>query len=569
MVGIFIYLIKVVISSALFVGVYWCLLRKGRFYQWNRFYILASVILSIIIPALDIPISSSLMTVPLVSGYATTMSIEPAIVNASALPVASPIPWAWLGFMLCLSVACFLLIKELIAFIRILRLKHSSELMHTPETELYCTDDAAAPFTFFRAIFWKKGFAVDSGAGACMLRHELAHVRLGHSWDKALMQLVCCLFWTNPFFILFRRELELVHEFAADSESLDKGNAEELSSLILCTLYPNHYRDFTSRFYQSSIKRRIIMIKENKRLSMNMLRKMSIIPIALFAMYLFSFSNKAIAHVKDDAVTEIVYEQPSEVKSEELEQTKTTTANEQTSEETIPVALVEVKPMFQGGDEHEFSKWVFENLTYPQFARDNNIQGRVICSFVVASDGSVIDVKILRGVAPSLDEEALRVINMSPKWTPGKQKGKAVNVKYTFPIIFQLNSKSKDNKEDLIQTEIDIVKEETSEEAISLALAEVKPMFQGGDEHEFTKWVFENLTYPQFARDSSIQGRVICSFVVASDGSVVDVKILRGVDPSLDEEALRVINMSPKWTPGKQKGKAVRVKYTFPIDFKM
>ena len=107
-------------------------------------------------------------------------------------------------------------------------------------------------------------------------------------------------------------------------------------------------------------------------------------------------------------------------------------------EEDIPIAVVEEKPKFMGGDENEFTKWVFKNMVYPEIAKENNIQGRVILSFVVGPDGRVVDVKVLRGVDPSLDKEALRVVNMSPRWTPGKQRNKPVRVKYTFPVIFQL-----------------------------------------------------------------------------------------------------------------------------------
>ncbi len=111
---------------------------------------------------------------------------------------------------------------------------------------------------------------------------------------------------------------------------------------------------------------------------------------------------------------------------------------EEMVEEDIPLAVVEEKPKFMGGDENEFSKWVAKNMTYPEMAKENGIQGRVICSFVVTAEGKVADVKILRGVDPSLDKEAIRVISMSPRWTPGKQRTKAVRVKYTFPVIFQL-----------------------------------------------------------------------------------------------------------------------------------
>ncbi|MCL2098359.1 MAG: energy transducer TonB [Bacteroidales bacterium] len=107
-------------------------------------------------------------------------------------------------------------------------------------------------------------------------------------------------------------------------------------------------------------------------------------------------------------------------------------------DEIIPVAVVEEKPKFMGGDENEFTKWVFKNMVYPDIAMENNIQGRVILSFVVGADGRVVDVKVLRGVDPSLDKEAVRVISMSPKWTPGENRGKPARVKYTFPVIFQL-----------------------------------------------------------------------------------------------------------------------------------
>ena len=107
-------------------------------------------------------------------------------------------------------------------------------------------------------------------------------------------------------------------------------------------------------------------------------------------------------------------------------------------EETIPFQLVEEKPKFQGGDANDFSKWVNQRLVYPEVAKENGVQGRVMLQFTVKTDGSVSDVKVLRGVDPSLDKEAVRVVSMSPKWTPGKQRDRKVKVTYTFPVIFQL-----------------------------------------------------------------------------------------------------------------------------------
>ena len=107
-------------------------------------------------------------------------------------------------------------------------------------------------------------------------------------------------------------------------------------------------------------------------------------------------------------------------------------------EEAIPFQLVEEKPSFNGGDANEFSKWVNSKLVYPEIAKENGVQGRVTLQFTVEKDGSVTNVKVLRGVDSSLDKEAVRVVQSSPKWKPGKQRDRAVKVTYTFPVIFQL-----------------------------------------------------------------------------------------------------------------------------------
>ena len=111
---------------------------------------------------------------------------------------------------------------------------------------------------------------------------------------------------------------------------------------------------------------------------------------------------------------------------------------EEIEEEAIPFQLVEQKPSFRGGDANQFSKWVNERLVYPEIAKENGVQGKVMIQFTVENDGRVTNVRVLRGVDPSIDKEAVRVVSSSPKWSPGKQRDRAVRVTYTFPVIFQL-----------------------------------------------------------------------------------------------------------------------------------
>jgi protein TonB len=101
--------------------------------------------------------------------------------------------------------------------------------------------------------------------------------------------------------------------------------------------------------------------------------------------------------------------------------------------------IVEQMPSFPGGDQKMY-EYLGKNIKYPQIARESGIQGRVFVNFVVEPDGSVSNVKVLRGIGGGCDEEAMRVVKGMPKWTPGKQRGKAVRVSYTLPVVFKLQS---------------------------------------------------------------------------------------------------------------------------------
>lgn len=141
-----------------------------------------------------------------------------------------------------------------------------------------------------------------------------------------------------------------------------------------------------------------------------------------------SVDDDLFVNLEDDANTGVQIMDYKEIAVQEEEE----------EEETYNYAQVQEKPSFKGGDANEFSKWVNSRLVYPEIAKENGVQGRVTLQFTVEKDGSVTNVKVLRGVDESLDKEAVRVVASSPKWKPGKQRDKAVKVVYTFPVIFQL-----------------------------------------------------------------------------------------------------------------------------------
>lgn len=117
--------------------------------------------------------------------------------------------------------------------------------------------------------------------------------------------------------------------------------------------------------------------------------------------------------------------------------------------------------------------------------------------------------------------------------------------------------------------DVKVVEEDDEDEVLPMVVVETKPSFNGGDANEFSKWVNSRLVYPEKARELGLQGRVTLQFTIGTDGHVSAVKVLKGADPLLDEEAVRVVSSSPQWTPGKQRDRAVKVSYTFPVIFRL
>ena len=232
--------------------------------------------------------------------------------------------------------------------------------------------------------------------------------------------------------------------------------------------------------------------------------------------------------------------------------------------DAVPLQLLDQAPRFNGGDPtREFGKWINMRLIYPEEARAEGITGRVMVQFIILADGNVTNVRVIKSAHPLLDAEAVRVISSSPKWEPGFQDGKPVNVVFSYPVSFMVISPKQAESEPAPDNGV----ENGSQESIPVQLVEWKPRFNGGDANEFSRWVNNHLIYPEEAKEKKIQGRVTLQFTVETDGSVTDVTVLKSAHPSLDKEAVRVVSSSPKWKPGTQKGNPVRVTYTFPVIF--
>jgi hypothetical protein len=429
------YLLESGISLSLFAFVYFLFLRRETFFSVNRWFLLASIGFSALLPLLHIPLYPSqaiLLPEVTITPYVNLLGIvtvySNGLLNGTERFVLS---YKVIGYIYLLGIL-FFSGKLLLQIYQIIRLIASNRIVLDGNIKLVNLERELSPFSFLNYIFVSNNLQNTKGWEK-MLDHEKQHIRQGHTYDVLLLELLAVFQWFNPFFWMLRRALRENHEFLADQAVISQGTAPSWYKQILINQYVGDQIALTNNFHYSLIKNRIQMIskiKSKKIASVKVLVGM-ILAVSLIAVF----------------------------------------ACEQKQSETVPAktevyTTVEQMPEFQGG-EGEFRKYLAQSVKYPHDAVVKGVQGKVYVSFVVAIDGSVTDVKIVRGANQSLkdgtvhvvgysdksvtgkqngteaeaqllDNEALRVVSSMPKWTPGKDKGKVVAVQYTVPINFVL-----------------------------------------------------------------------------------------------------------------------------------
>jgi TonB family protein len=230
-------------------------------------------------------------------------------------------------------------------------------------------------------------------------------------------------------------------------------------------------------------------------------------------------------------------------------------------DEDSVLLVVEQNPEFQGGL-NGLLNFLSKNIKYPKEAIEKGIQGTVFVQFIVGSDGKIRHAKILRGISNGCDEEALRVVNMMPDWKPGMQNNKRVNTMFQIPVKFQLSSgqyaiaeKSR-KKSPLFDKNSIVLKPDQN------------PEFPGGND-ALLLFIRKNIQYPADAMKIGITGTVIVQFTVNKTGEIINPEIMHGIGRSCDQEVIRIVNMMPKWTPGKKDGKTVDVINCIPVKFQL
>lgn len=281
---ILIYLLKVIIFSAVFYGYYLLALRDKNFHQYNRYYLLSAIVLSTLMPLLKL----DLMQADEEPGALEKMVMyRETFISFSGSSSAAPVNYWPLAMSIVFGLgALAVAFTNLRALVKIRQLKKRYTAEEYQDISLYRTDDPATPFSFFNDLFWNNKIAMHSNEGRDILQHELAHISEKHSYDKLFVNAVLLFYWWNPLFWVIRKELGLIHEFCADKKSVTAGDTNAFSRMILAGI-PIAGNHLTNPFFLSPIKRRLTMIKNNKTKSGYFSRVIAL-PLAMCLIFLFA-----------------------------------------------------------------------------------------------------------------------------------------------------------------------------------------------------------------------------------------------------------------------------------------
>ena len=407
------YLIKANVVLVVLFGFYQLISAGDTFFKWRRLSLLTVYVLSLLLPTIDLSV--------LVNETAPLGNILPRMAynlpEVAVQPTHDTFDWQQLAVWLYTGVALALLLRVFWQVVVVCRLAQRSERATLHGTAVCLLTGDYSPFSFFRWIFVNPVNKSPSQVKQ-ILTHEQTHVAQWHSVDALLSQLFVAAFWFNPVAWLMRLQVRNNLEYLADRSVISGGTDKKAYQYhLLAVAYRTNVATITNNFNVLPLKKRIKMMNKQTSNPLARFKYLLFVPLAVALLAMNSTAMRANVQKKVVKTTKV---------------TKKTSATDKVYE------VCEQMPIFPGGDA-ALMKYLSENVKYPALAIKAQEQGRVVVSFTVEKDGAISDVKVARSVTPSLDAEAVRVVKAMPKWTPGKQDGQLVRVRYNVPVSFKLN----------------------------------------------------------------------------------------------------------------------------------
>ncbi|SDD88543.1 M56 family metallopeptidase [Niabella drilacis] len=532
------YLLKVILCSGILYMYYHFFLRNERFHQYNRFYLLAATALSIVLPLFRIRFS-------LEGSNVITQSLEKIYLSeGTAVAVATPAQhtdWKSVAGWAAAAVCLVLVIRLIAGIVKVVQIKNQSQQELLGRITFIRTVHHYAPFSFFNWLFWNKKHTPGSDEGKHILLHEMYHIEKRHSFDLLFTELLLCLFWFNPFFYLYRKEIKMIQEFLADQYAAKDADPLSYASILVTNAIQQKQLHLTNPFFNNQLKRRIAMLTKNNETAYQYLRKIMVLPLSVLVFCLFAFTYQAAASFSETAG----FPGDSPLK---------------TLSASLPPVFTE-KPSTPPGDtlriynDRVISKEAFEKIALGNVATVTVLSKENTQKLYGNSQAAGAIVLLGKGYHSKKLEDfiASRNTNQEEPQRPTEPFTLAVATfsdKNTTaaPVTVQpeLNPLSVDGPRYFTSTE--------------------KPAVYDGN---WNRHMEANIRGEVAVANGAAPGtyRTAYQFVVEKDGTLSNIKPLTAIGYGMEEEGLRVIKKSGKWQPAVQKNQAVRAAYIQIIYF--
>ena len=517
-----------ILKTAMFLIVYYLfyklLMSRETFHRFNRVALVSLLVLSFVLPLCE----------SLVKGTGTgegLVDLEGMLMMATGVEDAEaaqiPTSHILLGALMLiylLGVVAFTL-RSLISYISLTKQLQKGERQTLNDGSILCLhEEQIAPFSWMHYIVASRKDIEESGVA--ILCHELGHIHNHHTFDLILTEVALILQWFNPAIWLMRRELQTIHEYEADEAVLDYGiDAKSYQLLLIKKAAGSRLQSITNSLHQSSIKKRITMMLKRKSNPWARAKYLLAVPVAALSVAVLSTPQASALskEISECKVSEyFANHQISDQKNAPKVEIRTVSGTAEIDKDVI--FFVDGKRVSSIDDINP------ENIDHMEVLKDKDAMAK----FGITDAKGVILITT-------------------------KSSGKTIHLK--LDSVPSAKGEFKPSAEDEFHPAVIIVDP-------ALPMVEDMPEYPGGME-AMMKFVAENLKYPQQMQKEKVEGRVLLSFVVEKDGSVTNIEEVKSPHPVLTEEAIRVVKLMPKWKPGKQDGKEVRVQFNLPITFRL
>lgn len=427
------------LSTALFYLLYLVLLKRDKWLQISRWYLMVTLTFSLLYPLWHLPRLFVYQEAEPLS-FVSTGIPSISVVESTASHTNGLI---WI-YVVGVAIMIFVLLVQQGRVGLFLR---SKTYERRGLVRLATPHDSTPPFSFFNwVVVGTEGLTAQELD--CILTHEQLHVRQHHSFDVLYMRILCSLAWFNPLAWMMMRGLREVHEYLADSVVVQRYGNSNYYNLLYREATGIGYGRITNNFLSNNIKNRIKMMK-TQRSRFGAWKTIAALPVAVWLLLVGCQPAAAQSPVTKTTTTGVKTAQKASTKSNapaaqaqptrqsQPQTTPTSVSSSSKAEQSSVKAGPDVEPQFPRGVE-AMRQYMVDNLKYPPKAKEAGLQGRVFVRFTIDTDGSIYNVEVIRGIGGGCDEEAVRVVKAMPKWNPAIDNGKPVAVSYYLPIVFQL-----------------------------------------------------------------------------------------------------------------------------------